>query len=167
MSSESDRTSGGGSEATGAHQVTLVARAGPAPSRGRHVEAPGAGSVAPEQVQLTVSPGQAVLEAAEAIGLILPFGCRQGGCTSCAARLMSGELDQTDALALTESMRNGGWVLLCVGRPLSDCVIQVGSGGILHRGSGGWNPGWSPLPPPGGGRSHGPGDLRGCPGTDW
>lgn len=81
-----------------------------------------------------VEHGQAVLEAAEAAGVTLPFGCRQGGCTTCAARLIEGELDQTDALALTDTMRDRGWVLLCVGRPLTDrVVLDVSGPGAVHR----------------------------------
>ncbi len=80
-----------------------------------------------------VQPGQAVLEAVEAAGIELPHGCRQGGCTTCAARLIEGELDQTDALALTDAMRERGWVLLCVGRPITDCVLDVSGAGAVHR----------------------------------
>ncbi len=33
-----------------------------------------------------VADGQTILEAAEAGGVVLPYGCRYGGCVTCAAR---------------------------------------------------------------------------------
>ena len=94
-----------------------------------------------------VEPGQAVLDAVEAAGVALPFGCRQGGCTSCAAKLIEGELDQTEALALTDTMRDRGWVLLCVGRPLTDrVVLDVSGPGAVYRRRPGFRPGRSRRP---------------------
>ncbi len=72
------------------------------------------------------SPDQTVLEAAEAVGMTLPFGCRYGGCVTCAARLVSGEVEQPEAVGLKDYMADAGYVLTCVAYPLSDCELEVG-----------------------------------------
>ena len=77
-------------------------------------------------------------------GVDLPYGCRYGGCISCAARLVSGEVDQQAQVALNRRQIADGYVILCVARPLTDCTLEVGvdSHGKLYR-----NPFATPLPP--------------------
>ena len=67
-----------------------------------------------------------LLEALEAQGLSLPYGCRYGGCISCAAKLLSGEIDQRAGVALKRWQLAEGYVLLCIARPLTDCTFDVG-----------------------------------------
>ena len=67
-----------------------------------------------------------LLDALEAQGVSLPYGCRYGGCISCAAKLLSGEIDQRAGVALNGRQLADGYVLLCVGRPLTDCTLDVG-----------------------------------------
>src|SRR5215217_6042674 len=59
-------------------------------------------------------------------GMSLPYGCRYGGCISCAAKLLSGEVDQRAGVALNGRQLADGYVLLCVARPLVDCTVDVG-----------------------------------------
>jgi hypothetical protein len=56
----------------------------------------------------------------------LPYGCRYGGCISCAAKLLLGEIDQRTAVALNGRQLADGYVLLCVARPLTNCIFDVG-----------------------------------------
>ena len=74
----------------------------------------------------------------------LPNGCRYGGCNYCAAKLLSGEIDQRGGVALLRRQLADGYVLLCVARPLTDCTFDVGveSHDRLYR-----NPFASPLAP--------------------
>jgi ferredoxin len=85
-----------------------------------------------------------LLDTLEAGGVSLPYGCRYGGCISCAARLLAGEVDQSDGVALNGRQLADGYVLLCVARPLTDCTLEVGvdSHDRLYR-----NPFQSPLSP--------------------
>ena len=46
---------------------------------------------------LVVPENETILDIAEDDGYILPYACRYGGCITCAARLISGEIDQPDA----------------------------------------------------------------------
>ena len=85
-----------------------------------------------------------LLATLEAAGVSLPYGCRYGGCISCAARLLDGAVDQRAGVALNGRQLANGYVLLCVARPLGDCTLDVGveSHDRLSR-----NPFADPLPP--------------------
>lgn len=74
-----------------------------------------------------VSGDEALLDALEAAGLRLPYGCRYGACITCAARLLDGDVDQSAGTALRSAHKAQGYVLLCIARPRSDCVLEVGA----------------------------------------
>ncbi len=69
---------------------------------------------------------EVLLDALEAHGVSLPYGCRYGGCITCAAKLLEGEVDQSEGVALKPYQLAEGYVLLCVARPKSDCRLDVG-----------------------------------------
>ncbi len=85
-----------------------------------------------------------LLDTLEEHDMSLPYGCRYGGCISCAAKLLAGEVDQSEGVALNGRQLRDGYVLLCVARPRSDCTLDVGveSHDKLYR-----NPFQSPLGP--------------------
>jgi len=66
-----------------------------------------------------------ILEAAEDAGLKLPSECNGGSCSSCAARLISGKINQDSQAYLNDEQVAAGWVLLCVAKPMSDCTIET------------------------------------------
>ncbi|TIT88906.1 MAG: 2Fe-2S iron-sulfur cluster binding domain-containing protein, partial [Mesorhizobium sp.] len=59
-------------------------------------------------------------------GVDLPYGCKYGGCISCAAKMISGKVDQKAQVALNNRQIANGYIILCVARPLSDCTLEVG-----------------------------------------
>lgn len=67
-----------------------------------------------------------ILDALEDQGLVLPFACRYGGCVTCAAKLIKGEVDQSEGVALKQDQLDAGYVLLCIAKPKSDCAFEVG-----------------------------------------
>ena len=67
-----------------------------------------------------------LLEELRAQGVDLPYGCKYGGCITCAAKLVSGDIDQRAQVALNNRQINDGYIVLCVARAKSDCVIEVG-----------------------------------------
>jgi len=77
-------------------------------------------------------------------GLDLPYGCKYGGCISCAAKLMSGRVDQRRQVALNNRQINDGYIILCVARPKTDISLKIGveSHDKLYR-----NPFIDPLKP--------------------
>lgn len=68
-----------------------------------------------------------LLQAALDAGLTLPYGCRNGACGACKAKVVSGEVDHGAAQdhALTVADRASGLVLTCCAKPRSDLVLEM------------------------------------------
>jgi ferredoxin len=85
-----------------------------------------------------------LLDSLRAHGVDLPYGCKYGGCITCAAKLIAGEVNQNAQVALNNRQLNDGYIILCVARPLSNCTLEIGveSHDRLYR-----NPFLDPLEP--------------------
>lgn len=77
-------------------------------------------------VTLDVPGDQPIYKAALEAGVQLPIGCDYGGCITCAAKLLEGSVRQPGASALNKRQSKAGYILLCVARPKTDCVIEEG-----------------------------------------
>ena len=75
--------------------------------------------------KVDVAEDQYILETAEQQDAKLPFLCRNGACTSCAVKVLSGELDQPEAMGLSPKLKDKGYALLCVSYPRSDLEVET------------------------------------------
>ena len=76
--------------------------------------------------QYAVDPRRPLLDSLRDQGVDLPYGCKYGGCITCAAKLTAGEVDQRRQVALNNRQINQGYVILCVARPVSDITLEIG-----------------------------------------
>jgi CDP-4-dehydro-6-deoxyglucose reductase len=84
-------------------------------------------TVRPSGREFTVEADEAILSAALRQGVGLPYGCKNGACGTCRARLLEGKVVHgTHAKsALSALDETKGFVLVCCGRPQTDVVIEA------------------------------------------
>jgi ferredoxin len=78
-----------------------------------------------KQYIVEVPEDQYILQTAEQQDANLPFLCRNGACTSCAVKIISGELAQPEAMGLSPKLKEQGYALLCVSYPRSDLEVET------------------------------------------
>ncbi|MCP1633129.1 CDP-6-deoxy-delta-3,4-glucoseen reductase [Kerstersia gyiorum] len=83
-------------------------------------------TVLPANHAFSAEGGQNLLDAALAAGIVLPYSCRNGACSSCKGKVVSGSYDAGGAVAqsLPASDIAAGYTLFCQVTPTSDMVIE-------------------------------------------
>ncbi len=80
-----------------------------------------------QEYKVMVPPDKAILETALDAGIDLPFSCQSGLCTACRGKALSGKVKLDEEEGLSKSEREEGYVLTCVGHPMTDdVVIEIG-----------------------------------------
>ncbi|OCQ99534.1 ferredoxin [Nostoc sp. MBR 210] len=82
---------------------------------------------------LQVPETETILSVAEAAGLGLPASCHAGVCTTCAAQITEGTVDQTDGMGVSLELQKQGYTLLCVAYPRSDLKIETEKEEIVYQ----------------------------------
>jgi ferredoxin len=77
-----------------------------------------------ETYTIEVPEGQTVLEAAHNADIDLPSSCYSGVCTTCAAKLSEGKIDQADGMGVSLELQAEGYALLCVSYPKSNLKLE-------------------------------------------
>lgn len=78
-----------------------------------------------KQYTVEVPEDRYILHTAEDRGAKLPFLCRNGACTSCAVKIIAGDLEQPEAMGLSPKLKEQGYALLCVSYPRSDLEVET------------------------------------------
>ncbi len=82
---------------------------------------------------IQVAESQNILDAANNAGIDLPFSCSAGVCTTCAAQIISGEVEQSDGMGVSPELQAEGYALLCVSYPRSDIKLESGKEDIVYQ----------------------------------
>jgi ring-1,2-phenylacetyl-CoA epoxidase subunit PaaE len=80
-----------------------------------------------EEHMVEVKKSGTILDAGLEADLDMPYSCQSGLCTACRAKCIEGRVDQEDAEGLSEAEIEEGYVLLCIGKPISDKIrVEIG-----------------------------------------
>ncbi|MFN3840948.1 MAG: 2Fe-2S iron-sulfur cluster-binding protein [Cyclobacteriaceae bacterium] len=80
-----------------------------------------------QEYKIMVEPDRAILETALDQGIDLPYSCQSGLCTACRGKAISGKVKLDEEEGLSQAERDAGYVLTCVGHPLTDdVIIEIG-----------------------------------------
>ena len=84
-------------------------------------------TLTPSGRSFQVGVGESVLDAALREGVALPYGCRNGTCSSCRGKVLGGDFSYRDGIpkALREEEAESGWGLLCQAIPTSDLEVEI------------------------------------------
>jgi len=80
-----------------------------------------------QEFKVQVEPSMTILHSALEQGIDLPYSCQSGLCTACRGKALSGKVKLDEEEGLSQAERAEGYVLTCVGHPLTDdVVIEIG-----------------------------------------
>jgi ferredoxin len=72
---------------------------------------------------IEVPEDKQILRAAGAAGLYLPTSCSAGVCTTCAAQILEGQVEQGEGMGVSTELQAQGYALLCIAYPRSNLKI--------------------------------------------
>lgn len=82
---------------------------------------------------LQVPEDKTILVAAQDAGLDLPSSCNAGVCTTCAALITEGTVDQSDGMGVSPALQEEGYALLCVAYPRSNIKLETEKEDIVYQ----------------------------------
>lgn len=89
-----------------------------------------------ETYDVVAGENQSILQAALQNNIPLPYSCRMGICSTCAAKCKTGKVTMTANEVLTDADLADGWILTCTGYAMGDDVVVEYPSQTLHEGEG-------------------------------
>jgi ferredoxin len=84
---------------------------------------------------IAVPDDQYIADIAEDAGIRLPSGCKQGECSACVAKILTGEVDQVEQKFLRAPELTAGYTVTCMAYPRSDCTLLTHQEQVLYQSS--------------------------------
>ena len=78
-----------------------------------------------KKITFDVPDGEYIMRSFESKGVELPFSCRNGCCTTCAVKIISGDMDQSAGIGLSEEMISKGYGLLCIAKATGPLEVET------------------------------------------
>ncbi len=72
-----------------------------------------------------IPEGMNILQHFEKNGERLPYSCRNGCCTTCAVKIISGAIDQSNGIGLSKEMQTMGYGLLCIATVIGPAEMET------------------------------------------
>jgi ferredoxin len=82
---------------------------------------------------IEVPEDRKILEVALEEGIDLPSSCTAGVCTTCAALVLEGSVEQSEGMGVSPELQKEGYALLCVSYPRSNLKIESGKEEIVYQ----------------------------------
>jgi ferredoxin len=74
---------------------------------------------------IRVGSDEYILAAAREQGLWVPADCQQGWCIACAATIVEGDVDHSDAKRYYSEDAEADFALICTAKPRSDVTLEI------------------------------------------
>lgn len=74
-------------------------------------------------LELTVAPGQSILEAVREAGVPASSSCEQGTCGACATEVLAGTPEHFDAVLTPQEKREGKMMMICCSGALTERLV--------------------------------------------
>ncbi len=83
--------------------------------------------IMPDEVMFTPNDGETILEAGLRHKLNLPHSCKNGVCSTCRCKVISGdiELEPYNSVVLSEIDKESGYTLLCKAHAKNDVILDI------------------------------------------
>lgn len=84
-------------------------------------------TIRPSNRRFEIEPGETLLEGALRQGITLPYGCRNGACGACKAKVLEGTVDYGEHAAhlLPDYEKKAGMALFCRATARTDLVVEA------------------------------------------
>jgi ring-1,2-phenylacetyl-CoA epoxidase subunit PaaE len=80
-----------------------------------------------KEYKVEVAPEESILQAALDDDIDMPYSCQSGLCTACRGKCLSGSVHLDEREGLSDSELKEGYVLTCVGHPITPgVIIEIG-----------------------------------------